>query len=404
MNVLEQFLTGRAARREQDAADQLAAMNSFMQKQGGAIFAGDQNALTALAGMGPQGLETAFNVQGQLDQRQRAGVADQRAARADQRAEWGFQREMEDYAKGISAERAAAEAAQVEDAIKGAMMAETPQQFDAMMEQLGQPELKGQFANREALAAQYLPMAEVLKMRAGQADDPLQAIELEKAQLELDQMRNPTPKPGFRVATPSEAATYGAGGGQIGPDGRFYPAKEGDGMVVYGPDGQPIVSTGGATPKPFTEAQGKDVVFATRAKGALAALDPVAGELTDRVSRAAEYDPTGFARGAVQSDKFQLAKNAGDEFLQALLRKDSGAAITAGEQALYGTTYLPQPGDNAALIEQKKTARQRAVAAIEAGMSPSQIVAQEKAIATGSPPPSDGPKTYTFNPETGDLE
>jgi len=149
------------------------------------------------------------------------------------------------------------------------------------------------------------------------------------------------------------------------------------------PDGQPIMTTGGAVPKPFTESQSKDVVFATRAKGALEALDPVAGELTNRMSRAAEYDPTGLARGMVQSDKFQLAKNAGDEFLQALLRKDSGAAITEGEQALYGVTYLPQPGDSAALIEQKTAARQRAVAAIEAGMSPAQIIAQEQAVASG---------------------
>ena len=404
MNVLEQFLNGRNARREQDAANQVTAMNSFLQEQGGAIFGGDQNALAKLSGMGPQGLEMAFNVQGQVDQRQRAATADQRAVRSDERAEWGFQREMEDYAKGISAEQAAAEAAQVESAIKGAMMAQTPQEFDAMMEQLGQPELKGQFANREALAAQYLPMAEVLKMRAGAGPDPMDAIELEKAQLELEQMRNPEPKPGFRVATPDEAKTYGATSGQVGPDGRFYPAKEGDGMVVYGPDGQPIVSTGGATPKPFTEAQSKDVVFATRAKGALAALDPVADALTSRPEIVAESVPLGLARG-MQSNEFQLARQAADEFLQAILRKDTGAAITEGEQAAYGRTFLPQPGDGPDVLTAKKASRARAIAALEAGMSPAQILAQENALGgSNAPPPSDGPKTYTFNPETGELE
>lgn len=143
--------------------------------------------------------------------------------------------------------------------------------------------------------------------------------------------------------------------------------------------------------KPFTEEQSKDVVFATRAKGALEALNPVAGALTSRLERAAEYDPTGLTRG-LQSDDFQIALNAGNEFLQAILRKDTGAAITEQEQALYGTTYLPRPGDNEKLLDQKKAARDRAVKAIEAGMSPAQMVAQERALmqAAGVEPTSGG--------------
>lgn len=131
--------------------------------------------------------------------------------------------------------------------------------------------------------------------------------------------------------------------------------------------------------KPFTEGQSKDIVYATRAKGALDAFEPVAEALTSRLDRAAEMDPTGLSRGA-QSDNFQVALNAGNEFLQAILRKDTGAAITEQEQALYGETYLPRPGDNAALLAQKSEARKRAVAAIEAGMSPAQMIAQEKAL------------------------
>lgn len=142
------------------------------------------------------------------------------------------------------------------------------------------------------------------------------------------------------------------------------------------------VGAAGAAGKPFTEAQSKDVVYATRAKGALAALEPVAEALTGRLNRAAEMDPTGLTRG-MQSDDFQVALNAGNEFLQAILRKDTGAAITAQEQALYGETYLPRPGDNEKLLKQKSEARKRAIAAIEAGMSPAQMVAQEKALQSG---------------------
>lgn len=151
----------------------------------------------------------------------------------------------------------------------------------------------------------------------------------------------------------------------------------------------------GSSAKPFTEPQSKDNVYATRAEGALATLDPLAGELTSLGQRAAGADPTGVIRGRVQTDQFQIAKVAADEFLQAILRKDTGAAITAQEQELYGKTYLPQPGDSEAAMSQKAQARRRAVEALKAGMSPAQIVAQERGLqASGSEqlPPIEAPQ------------
>jgi len=240
---------------------------------------------------------------------------------------------------------------------------------------------------REDLAAAMeggLPAADALKIAMTPAD-PMAALEQEKLSLEVDKLRNPQPE--FRRATPEEAATYGAQSGQFGPDGRFYPVDVPQGMTIES-DGQGgfrlIQGPGAATAKPLTEAQSKDVVFATRAQGALAVLDPVAEELTNLGSRAAELDPTGVIRGNVQSPEYQVAKQASDEFLQAILRKDTGAAITPAEQALYGVTYLPQPGDGPAVLEAKRAARQRAVAAIEGGMSAAQIIAQEKALGTAA--------------------
>lgn len=141
--------------------------------------------------------------------------------------------------------------------------------------------------------------------------------------------------------------------------------------------------------RPFTEAQSKDNVYATRAKGALEVLNPIADALVSRGEQIAESVPLGFGR-EFQTQAFQVAKQAGDEFLQAILRKDTGAAITAQEQALYGETFLPRPGDGPAVLEAKKAARQRAIAAIEAGMSAAQIVATEQALVqtakrTGAP-------------------
>jgi hypothetical protein len=242
-------------------------------------------------------------------------------------------------------------------------------------------------AAMEAGASPQTVLAEALRPA-----DPMAAINLEKAQLELEQLR--TPKgPEFRRATPEEAATYGAQSGQFGPDGRFYAVDVPQGMTIEsdGAGGFRMVQGPAGAAKPLTEGQSKDVVYATRAKGALAVLDPVAGQLTNLGSRAAELDPTGVIRGNVQSPEYQVAKQASDEFLQAILRKDTGAAITSQEQALYGVTYLPQPGDGPAVLEAKRAARQRAVAAIEGGMSAAQIIAQEKAL--GASPGTAAPAT-----------
>ena len=237
-----------------------------------------------------------------------------------------------------------------------------------------------------AQAGQFGPDGRFYAEEVPQPADPLDAINLRMKQLELAGMENPQPE--FRRATPEEAAAYGAQGGQFGPDGRFYAVDVPQGMTIEsdGANGFRMVQgpAGAGTAKPFTEGQSKDVVYATRAQGALEVLDPIAGELTNLGSQMAGSDPTGIIRGRVQSPEYQIARNAGDEFLQAILRKDTGAAITASEQALYGQTYLPQPGDGPQVLEAKRLARQRAVAAITAGMSPSQIIATEKALG-GAP-------------------
>jgi hypothetical protein len=80
--------------------------------------------------------------------------------------------------------------------------------------------------------------------RRMQPADPMAAINLEKAQLELQNLR--TPQPGFRLATTEEAAAYGAQAGQFGPDGRFYaedvaqPTAPERGVVVGGNVVDPI--------------------------------------------------------------------------------------------------------------------------------------------------------------------
>lgn len=242
-----------------------------------------------------------------------------------------------------------------------------------------------------------------------QSQDPAHQMEMEHKRLQMDAQRRqlergrvhnvgngvlynedtgewitaPNLGSGFRMATPEEAAAYGSAAGQFGPDGRFYPVNPPSGMSVES-DGQGgfriVQGPGAGGGKGFTEGQTKDNVYSTRARGALPTLNEYENALVEYGDRLLDNDPTGLARGRWQSEDYQVAKAAGDEFLQAILRKDTGAAITAQEQDLYGKTYLPQPGDSPEVIRYKRQARERAIAAIESGMSPAQIVAQERAL------------------------
>jgi hypothetical protein len=134
--------------------DRQNAMNAMLKEQGAGIIAGDQNALNALAQYDPTVALGIQNTRLGMDQtRQQMSVLDEATKRS-----------AEEYARGLSKEQAAAEAAELEGAVKQALMAPTPEAFDAMMTQMGRPEMVGQFENREALAGQFMSVAEILKM------------------------------------------------------------------------------------------------------------------------------------------------------------------------------------------------------------------------------------------------
>ncbi|WMT88280.1 hypothetical protein NO932_06625 [Pelagibacterium sp. 26DY04] len=160
----------------------------------------------------------------------------------------------------------------------------------------------------------------------------------------------------------------------------FQQAMDGGGFSVQtSPDGSVSVTQGNG--RPLTEQQSKDAVYATRAAGTLPIINQFGNELTNPVARGVEGDPTGLARGALQSPEFQQAQQAGLEFLQAILRKDTGAAITTQEQNEYGRVYLPQPGDTPEVLAQKQQSRERALNALMAGMAPQAILNMERALS-----------------------
>ena len=130
----------------------------------------------------------------------------------------------------------------------------------------------------------------------------------------------------------------------------------------------------------FTEQQSKDIGYATRMRGTLEPLVGLDNELTSITQKIIDQDPTGFVRGKFGRPEYQVAENLGQQFLTGILRKDTGAAIQAWENSLYGRAYLPQPGDSNELIAQKRAARELAVLGIEQGLPASAIMARDKAL------------------------
>lgn len=210
----------------------------------------------------------------------------------------------------------------------------------------------------------------------------------------------------------------------VGPDGRpVYmspgaavrqgaspaPKEQPPGMSVTLPDGT-VVQQGG---KALTEGQSKDSVYFTRASGAIPKLDlygEALTQITGRIGSATEQAGGNF----IKSREYQLAEQAGLEFLQAILRKDTGAAITKEEQSEYGRVYLPQPFDSPELLDQKKASRARALAAIRLGLPPDAIINAERAgvdlsvsampteqTATAASAEATAP-VYATNPQTGE--
>jgi hypothetical protein len=164
----------------------------------------------------------------------------------------------------------------------------------------------------------------------------------------------------------------------------YLASKRGNGITIS-PDG--TVQVGGP-PGKLTEQQSKDVGFYNRASQVAPLLDAVDKDLVDGVSENVRGVPV--FGNYLQTDQYRKARQLGDEFLLALLRKDTGAAVTDGEMALYGGTYLPRAGDDEETIRQKRAARARAIEGIRMGLGPAQILFNEREAQEKNGPQASG--------------
>lgn len=101
----------------------------------------------------------------------------------------------------------------------------------------------------------------------------------------------------------------------------------------------------------------------------------------------------------LKSEKGQLYRQSKDEFINAALRRESGAAIQPSEYERYDKIYFVQPGDTAATIRQKQTARERVIAGFK--VSAGNLSGQPAGPAPAQPPRAAARK---YNPATGKVE
>lgn len=255
--------------------------------------------------------------------------------------------------------------------------------------------------------------------RLRQSSDPMAQLALRKAQLEVRAMENPTPEQFTLGEGQTRYDSQGnviASGGQkndaptiqsfYDPEGREYKAqwnrqtsewepvggaKLPSGMSLRSnPDGTIELIQGAGAGQKLTEGQGKDIGYYTRGMDADSALATLDTQLTDFVQENAGKVPLGVGN-YLRDPKFRQAKQAADSFLTAILRKDTGAAITSQEFDIYGPMFLPVPGDDKATIEQKRRARQVALLAIRSGLGTAEAIGEANRIALGLPEQSIGP-------------
>jgi hypothetical protein len=157
-----------------------------------------------------------------------------------------------------------------------------------------------------------------------------------------------------------------------------------------------------STSDSLTEAQGKATNFSIRAKQAHEVLNTIGEDgkvQPGLIKRGAEAIPfigegLGTALNITQSDAQQQVEQAQRNFVNALLRQESGAAINKDEFENAKKQYFPQPGDSAAVIEQKRLNREAVIKGFDIAAGPG---------AKQATPPSTEPKRINSMDEYNSL-
>ena len=146
---------------------------------------------------------------------------------------------------------------------------------------------------------------------------------------------------------------------------------------VFKPEG-----LAGSMPK-LTEGQAKAFMFGNRALEADRIIsgmvdkngEPTYSPMAINAKESASNVPLvggalGYVANKAISENEQKVEQAQRDFINAVLRQESGAVIADSEFNNARRQYFPQPGDSKAVIEQKRQNRQRAIEGFKVGAGP----------------------------------
>mgnify|MGYP003631042854 FL=1 len=169
-------------------------------------------------------------------------------------------------------------------------------------------------------------------------------------------------------------------------------AKKGMAFTSDGKGGFTLTQGGAAFPK-LTETQGKAVGFYDRANKANALLNGLEQQGTEVGARLIGNIPFG-AGNFAQSSEYQQFEQAQRDFINAILRQESGAAIGKDEFVNAERQYFPQVGDKPEVIEQKRRNRETSANALRV----------QAGVGAAALNQSGQNTTLTYDPVTGELK
>jgi hypothetical protein len=147
----------------------------------------------------------------------------------------------------------------------------------------------------------------------------------------------------------------------------------------------------------LTEAEAKANLFGTQMKMSQGIIGNV--QTPSGVAIAAWRNAPSLVVNPLLAENDQQYFNAVRLFAAGILRKETGAAFRPGEMLDVHERFFPQPGDSAAVIQQKDRARQAAISSIEAEVRGG--MRGGNAASGNAPPGGAAPSQIIVNPQTG---
>lgn len=166
----------------------------------------------------------------------------------------------------------------------------------------------------------------------------------------------------------------------------YRPKADGTGLeYIPGGPADPATQAG---KKPLNDTQAKALQFGTRMQQAGQNLDALAAAGVDQpgiIKRVADVVGAGALANWSQSPQQQQVEQSQRDFVNAVLRRESGAAISNSEFDNARQQYFPQVGDTDKVIEQKRRNRELATRGILAEVPDSEKRVQQVTAADQPP-------------------